>query len=286
LLNGSLTLQILKNKNKVSSLTTSRDTTSTLVSPNSLSEGSQLTSSSGYYLIMQTDGNLVLYDCTPTYLFATGTTGGGNRLVMQGDGNLVIYNSSNKSIWSSGTQNQGTGPYTLNMQTDGNLVIYDSTNKALWKTSTQGKTFTCGIELCITITAASNAQVKLEYMKPSSGDFQCTLNGLSSGQNCCFTSSPTAYSSGHYLNIWNYSTSSAPIVRSVSSGDNLTYSHFYPGDLLQETTDYDAWDTCWYEFEVKETYSSYWPQKTTIDIANAFHAIDATCPKVSFTVED
>lgn len=63
--------------------------------------GTQLLSG-GYRLVMQGDGNLVVYNPGGRPLWSSGTKGG-NRFIMQGDGNLVMYNSSNKAIWSSGT---------------------------------------------------------------------------------------------------------------------------------------------------------------------------------------
>lgn len=44
------------------------------------------------------------------------------RLVMQTDGNAVIYNSVNRPLWSSGTY--GYPHASLEMQRDGNLVVY------------------------------------------------------------------------------------------------------------------------------------------------------------------
>jgi len=56
------------------------------------------------------------------------------RLVMQGDGNLVLYDSGNRARWHTSTQNNPGS--RLVMQTDGNLVIYSSRNRPLWQTQT------------------------------------------------------------------------------------------------------------------------------------------------------
>lgn len=58
---------------------------------------------------MQTDGNFVLYaGSSPTW--ASDTSGnGGARLVMQDDGNLVVYTPDNRALWSSETA--GGVPY-------------------------------------------------------------------------------------------------------------------------------------------------------------------------------
>lgn len=69
---------------------------------------------------------------------------GKHVLLMQPDGNLVLYNISNpnaiNAIWSTGTNNKGTGPYYFSYGSDGNLVVYDSTNTSLWNSSTNNKT--------------------------------------------------------------------------------------------------------------------------------------------------
>ncbi|MFF0296982.1 glycoside hydrolase domain-containing protein [Kitasatospora sp. NPDC004614] len=63
------------------------------------------------------------------------------RLVMQDDGNLVMYRrSDNAAIWSTNTWGNA-GAY-LSMQPDGNMVIYKagSTTAALWSTNSYGNT--------------------------------------------------------------------------------------------------------------------------------------------------
>ena len=92
-------------------------------------------------LVMQTDGNLVLYDPSnmgvhwATMTFATPAT-----LAMQEDGNLVVYHGSIEKpaghSWNSKTSGE-FAPYFLSVQDDGNLVIYrgkDPNNvfKAIW----------------------------------------------------------------------------------------------------------------------------------------------------------
>jgi GH25 family lysozyme M1 (1,4-beta-N-acetylmuramidase) len=91
-----------------------------------------------YSLIMQTDGNLVLYDGS-TAIWATGTEGKqGYMAVMQGDGNFVLYDRHSVALWSSGTA--GHGGADLAVQADGNLVVYaPSSGPALWDTGTNGR---------------------------------------------------------------------------------------------------------------------------------------------------
>lgn len=76
-----------------------------------------------YRLIMQSDGNLVLYNVPEgRALWASYTVGAGNWAVMQTDGNLVVYSASNKPLWNSGTA--GKPSSYASIQDDGNFVIY------------------------------------------------------------------------------------------------------------------------------------------------------------------
>ena len=54
-------------------------------------------------------------------------------LIMQTDGNLVFYGPSG-AIWSSGTYS--TSAQVAVMQTDGNFVVYDVNGTALWNSQT------------------------------------------------------------------------------------------------------------------------------------------------------
>lgn len=113
-------------------------------------------------LLMQSDGNLVLYETSAnqTALWDTGSNWDSNnsglfygqsipegttiysqndgyRLILQDDGNLVLYNSENTPSFCTGTSGSGSGDF-LAMQTDGNLVLYNSSDTALWDSGTQG----------------------------------------------------------------------------------------------------------------------------------------------------
>jgi len=59
------------------------------------------------------------------------------RLVMQGDGNLVLYRSDNaQALWSSNTN--GTPANHAVMQGDGNFVLYDQQGKVHFASNTDG----------------------------------------------------------------------------------------------------------------------------------------------------
>jgi hypothetical protein len=119
--------------------------------------GQSLVSAGGQYaLVMQTDGNLVVYG-NGCVMWASNTagTGSNNSLVMQTDGNLVVYVSGGKPVWASGDSkadqlctsatmlagqylHSPSGQYSLVMQTDGNLVVYVSGGKPVWASNTAG----------------------------------------------------------------------------------------------------------------------------------------------------
>ncbi|XP_047131880.1 uncharacterized protein LOC124810920 [Hydra vulgaris] len=108
-----------------------------------LKPGEYLSSGNCYFAVMQGDGNFVLYVThhwvPQNAIWASGSYNKGTaprRVVMQNDGNLVIYDAYNRATWASGTNQKGSKPHRLVMQTDGNLVIYDGINKPTWATST------------------------------------------------------------------------------------------------------------------------------------------------------
>ena len=108
-----------------------------VLSPNgSLFVNQTLVSTNGVFeLIMQADGNLVLYRLSNMHPeWATGTNGKDvQRAIMQTDGNLVLYNFNGGAVWASNT-NGNPGSFLV-MQDDGNLVIYRP-NVPIWASNT------------------------------------------------------------------------------------------------------------------------------------------------------
>ena len=87
-----------------------------------------------FRLILQSDGNLVLYSPTQA-LWSSGTDGRQTAfLALQSDGNLVLYDRSARALWHSHTD--GFGLMRLIIQSDGNLVLYDQSNVPRWNTET------------------------------------------------------------------------------------------------------------------------------------------------------
>ena len=90
-----------------------------------------------FKLIMQDDGNLVLYhQLTSFSLWSTQTQRTcTNRLCMQADGNLVTYDCNVVATWNSETM-ENTGAVLI-LQDDGNAVIYAKNSTiALWASGT------------------------------------------------------------------------------------------------------------------------------------------------------
>jgi len=105
----------------------------------SLSVDQALQSNNGRYrLLMQGDGNLVLYEGQPSVasaVWATNTVALPDedrpvRADMQQDGNFVLYSLTNKPVWATGTD--GHPGSRLVVQDDRRLVIYDARDQPLW----------------------------------------------------------------------------------------------------------------------------------------------------------
>lgn len=109
------------------------NTSDRLVAGEALGVGQRIQSASGrYVLILQPDGNLVLYDAhTNTALWHTHTYGSvANQLFMQPDGNLVLYAPGSVALWHTHTYRYPGA--SLLVQDDGNLVLYGADGTALW----------------------------------------------------------------------------------------------------------------------------------------------------------
>ncbi len=95
-----------------------------------------LTSPTGQYVLMlQADGNLVLYEGDNQPVWASQTDGQDvATATMQDDGNLVLYSSGGDPVWAS--QTDGHGGAVLVLQDDRNLVLYDADGSPIWATDT------------------------------------------------------------------------------------------------------------------------------------------------------
>jgi len=97
-----------------------------------------------YFLRMQDDGNLVIYETnvkTDLYndrpVWHSGTYSKGSQpymLVIENDGEMIIYDEKWNSFWKTETSGKGIQPYNLVLGNDGILKLLDSKGDCLWKT--------------------------------------------------------------------------------------------------------------------------------------------------------
>lgn len=118
-------------QNFVGGVMTWRAYSDSLAENRALATGGKLFSADErYQLVVQGDGNLVLYGPSGA-VWATNTVGvTGAHLAMQGDSNLVLYDGAGRARWNSGTTTF-KGAHLV-VQNDGNLVVYDRNGVAIW----------------------------------------------------------------------------------------------------------------------------------------------------------
>lgn len=106
-----------------------------------LLENQALYSANGrFQLVMQTDGNLVMYDreqgneSAPGIIWQSGTRApsGSTGFAVQTDGNLALYHAG-APLWQSATRGSGM---VLRLQDDGNLVLTNASQQIVWQTAT------------------------------------------------------------------------------------------------------------------------------------------------------
>lgn len=111
---------------------------------NTMKEGEVLMSENKKYRAVLEEGNLIIYSnaCCNTekrdkVIWSSGTANKGQaprRLIMQADGNLVIYDNLNKPVWASNTDKKGEGPFMVAITNKGELVLSDNKKVILWST--------------------------------------------------------------------------------------------------------------------------------------------------------
>ncbi len=100
--------------------------------------GNQGLTAGQYRFVFQGNGDAVVYgNGRALWVVRTYGRAAGGRMVMQRDGNLVIYNRSGRPVWSTQTNGKAAGG-RLVLQSDGNLVIYAKNGRAAWSNRRAG----------------------------------------------------------------------------------------------------------------------------------------------------
>jgi hypothetical protein len=72
-------------------------------------------------LVLQNDGNLVLYSARGRQCWIAGTFATGHHATYQNDGNFVVYTSGGVAVWSSGTA--GRSGSTVDINSAGRVYV-------------------------------------------------------------------------------------------------------------------------------------------------------------------
>jgi len=136
---------------------------------------------------MQSDGNFVIY-VGGQAIWSTSTSGtAGSHIVMQVDGNLVLYTPSGQAVWQSGTSGlSAQAPFSLIMQSDHNLVIYNNADQAVWTSNTHVGACQCDYSChpgSVTGTQGylGNGAQLTAGQSISANDGQCVLSAVMQG---------------------------------------------------------------------------------------------------------
>ncbi|WP_371750043.1 mannose-binding protein [Streptomyces sp. NBC_01283] len=105
--------------------------TSETVSAPSVLEVKQAWTTNRIRMVMQTDGNLVVYNEKGKPLWASMTFGENHRAIFQQDGNLVIHNGDDRPIWAS--RSHGHEGAQLVLRPDAKVVIVHN-GRVVWST--------------------------------------------------------------------------------------------------------------------------------------------------------
>lgn len=105
-------------------------TTRVVSAPSTLTRG-QFWSTNRISMVMQEDGNLVVYDENGKATWASMTFGEHHSARFQEEGNLVVYNGADRPVWAS--QTHGHPGAKLVLRRNGEVVVADR-GTVLWST--------------------------------------------------------------------------------------------------------------------------------------------------------
>ncbi len=191
-----------------------------------LNAGDYLQSPDGRYtLIMQSNGNLVLYSADNAQIWNSGTAGNlGNYTVMQNDGNLVVYTASNAPIWWSATWTNGAS--TLKLQNDGNLVLYrNSDNGVTWATWSYANNYQVNNYIGTQVASGTTLRAG-DYLRSPDWRFTLVMQ---------FDGNLVVYSADKYTPIWNARTWNKPGAYATMQNDGNFVVYDSNGSALWNT---------------------------------------------------
>lgn len=129
------------------SVTSASAQKNSLAAGGTLKAGEKLTSSNNAYMLrmQEEDGNLCIYKIEDgkqgAFVWCTMKHGFKNaKLIMQADGNLVVYDGNSKDQWSSQTQGYYDAKYRdakykpvkVVLENDGALKLYTAAGQVVW----------------------------------------------------------------------------------------------------------------------------------------------------------
>ncbi|SCX47518.1 D-mannose binding lectin, partial [Klenkia marina] len=113
-------------------------TVTSLLTGDELYPDQSLVSANGAYrLVVQADGNLVVYGAGDRVVWASYSGGSGARAVMQADGNLVVYGGRGEALWSTRTYASSGG--SVRLSDDGAVVVSSGSGAVLWSSGSDDR---------------------------------------------------------------------------------------------------------------------------------------------------
>jgi hypothetical protein len=112
----------------------SRTRATTLPAGGRLGPGQFVVGAGGEKLIMQSNGNLVVFRGA-TALWSTSTRVHGSAATVQSDGNFVVYSPARRVLWSSHTGGSGKGARVV-IEGDGDVRLLSAGGRSLWQSYT------------------------------------------------------------------------------------------------------------------------------------------------------
>lgn len=219
----------------------------TLQQDERLSPGQSLTSNNGcFQLVMQNDGNLVLYGKGGKAFWATGTTGKEVEFaIMQGDGNFVLYAPGGRPTWATNPGNVGSAGFRLIVQDDGNAVVY-ANDRPIWAVNPGQRNCDGTAVVAFPITGdrddkVANGRMRTSFTLSADGTLTAVTNTRTGVQLAGFTGGASIILlDGNKQPIWASSVHRYGVdgcmIGTCNRNDN--WSDSVPSDILSQVKGY------------------------------------------------